>query len=64
MVKERYAQYGVDTDIAIERATSFPISLHCWQGDDVGLYLTGLRLFCTIGPHHGSLPFVIRRLGL
>src|SRR3990172_6050957 len=34
--KERYAQLGVDTDAAIKRLASIPISLHCWQGDDVG----------------------------
>ncbi len=33
--KQTYAQYGVDTEAAIERALSAPISLHCWQGDDV-----------------------------
>ena len=30
-----YASYGIDTDAAIEKALSAPISLHCWQGDDV-----------------------------
>jgi len=34
--KESYAQYGVDTDAALERLTAIPISMHCWQGDDVG----------------------------
>lgn len=30
-----YAEFGVDTDAAIERALNVPISLHCWQADDV-----------------------------
>jgi L-rhamnose isomerase len=34
--KEQFAQFGVDTDQALERLRSVSISLHCWQGDDVG----------------------------
>ena len=34
--KETYAQYGVDADAAMERLARISISLHCWQGDDVG----------------------------
>ncbi len=34
--KQRYAELGVDTDGAMERLSSIAISLHCWQGDDVG----------------------------
>lgn len=33
--KQVYAAYGIDTDGAIESALAAPISLHCWQGDDV-----------------------------
>ena len=33
--KERYAVLGVDTDHAIDTLTSIPLSIHCWQGDDV-----------------------------
>ena len=33
--KEMYAKIGVDTDKAIETLKSVPVSLHCWQGDDV-----------------------------
>lgn len=33
--KERYASIGVDTDAAIAKLKEIPISLHCWQGDDV-----------------------------
>ncbi len=35
VAKERYALLGVDTDIALARLAQIPISLHCWQGDDV-----------------------------
>ena len=33
--RERYAALGVDTDAALARLARVPISLHCWQGDDV-----------------------------
>ena len=33
--RARYAEIGVDTDAALERLASVPVSLHCWQGDDV-----------------------------
>ena len=35
IAKERYAQIGVDTEAAIETLSKVPISMHCWQGDDV-----------------------------
>jgi len=36
MARRRYADLGVDTDKAMGRLGKIPISLHCWQGDDVG----------------------------
>ena len=33
--KKIYAKFGVDTDAAIETLKNQPVSLHCWQGDDV-----------------------------
>jgi len=33
--KTIYASIGVDTDAAIEKMKQIPVSLHCWQGDDV-----------------------------
>lgn len=33
--KAKYAALGVDTDGAIEKLKTVPLSLHCWQGDDV-----------------------------
>ena len=35
LAKERYAAIGVDTDNAVETLEKTPISLHCWQTDDV-----------------------------
>lgn len=36
LAKERYAALGVDCDLAVEGLGKIAISLHCWQGDDVG----------------------------
>ena len=36
IARENYAQLGVDTGAALERLNAVSISLHCWQGDDVG----------------------------
>ncbi len=36
LAKDRYAELGVDVDEALNRLSAIPISLHCWQGDDVG----------------------------
>jgi L-rhamnose isomerase len=35
VAKERYAAIGVDTDKAVQQLESTPLSLHCWQADDV-----------------------------
>ena len=35
LAKARYAEFGIDTDKAIETLERTPISLHCWQADDV-----------------------------
>ena len=34
--KQRYAELGVDSDQAMDRLSKIAVSLHCWQGDDVG----------------------------
>ena len=34
--KKKYAEYGVDTDAAIKALSDVTVSIHCWQGDDVG----------------------------
>jgi len=36
IAKEIYALHGVDTERAMRRLARIAISLHCWQGDDVG----------------------------
>lgn len=33
--KKIYAAYGIDTDDAIKKLKTIPLSVHCWQGDDV-----------------------------
>ena len=35
MAEERYAELGVDTGDALEKLANIPISMHCWQADDV-----------------------------
>lgn len=35
IAKERYARYGIDTEKAIRETADIPVSVHCWQGDDV-----------------------------
>ena len=45
LARERYALTGVDTDRALEKLAQVPLSLHCWQGDDVtGFEATGGEL--------------------
>jgi len=31
-----YAAHGIDAEAVLQQLSSVPISLHCWQGDDVG----------------------------
>ena len=33
--KDQYAAAGVDVEAALARANAIPVSMHCWQGDDV-----------------------------
>ena len=35
VAKEMYAEIGVDIDQALEVLKKIPVSMHCWQGDDV-----------------------------
>ena len=34
--KELYANFGIDTENALEKLGNITVSVHCWQGDDVG----------------------------
>ena len=36
LASERYAAAGVDADAALRKLARVSISIHCWQGDDVG----------------------------
>jgi len=36
IAREQFAALGVDTEAAMKTLETVPISLHCWQGDDVG----------------------------
>jgi L-rhamnose isomerase len=36
LAKERYAAIGVDVEAVLKNLAKVPVSLHCWQGDDVG----------------------------
>ena len=36
LAREQYAGLGVDVDAALAALAAVPISIHCWQGDDVG----------------------------
>lgn len=33
--KQQYAKLGIDTEAAIAKLKEVPLSIHCWQGDDV-----------------------------
>lgn len=35
LAKQRFAEIGVDVEEAIKQLDSVPVSMHCWQGDDV-----------------------------
>ena len=36
LAKDRYQMLGVDVEAALEKLRTIPVSMHCWQGDDVG----------------------------
>lgn len=35
LARQRYAQLGLDTEAALTALREIPVSIHCWQGDDV-----------------------------
>ena len=58
LAKEQYAEWGVDADRALQRLARIAVSMHCWQGDDVGGFeseagLTGGGIMAT-GSHPGK----------
>jgi L-rhamnose isomerase len=36
LARERFGELGIDAEAAIAAADAVPLSIHCWQGDDVG----------------------------
>lgn len=40
IAKDQYAAIGVDTEAAMKTLATVPVSMHCWQGDDVGGFET------------------------
>ena len=40
LARERFGELGIDAEEAIASADSIPLSIHCWQGDDVGGFET------------------------
>jgi len=40
LAREEYAQLGVDTEAALQALSAVALSIHCWQGDDVGGFET------------------------
>jgi L-rhamnose isomerase len=40
LAKEQYAAIGINTDSALRKLAAIPVSMHCWQGDDVGGFET------------------------
>jgi L-rhamnose isomerase (EC 5.3.1.14) len=35
LAKQRYAALGIDVDQVMTQLDGIPVSMHCWQGDDV-----------------------------
>ncbi|UAY96792.1 L-rhamnose isomerase [Dickeya dadantii] len=35
LARERYARLNIDVDAALRQLDQIPVSIHCWQGDDV-----------------------------
>lgn len=39
--QKMYQAWGIDTEKAMEKCAAIPLSLHCWQGDDIGGFEEG-----------------------
>ena len=44
LAKEAFAAYGVDAEAALARVAKIPVSIHCWQGDDIHGFVGGGEL--------------------
>lgn len=42
LAKKTYASFGIDTDKVLEMMKGIQVSIHCWQGDDVTGFETGV----------------------
>ncbi len=56
--RQTYASFDVDVEAAMKALSEIPLSLHCWQGDDVGGFessegLSGGGILAT-GNYHGK----------
>jgi len=63
LAKESYAALGVDVEAALQTLASVPVSLHCWQGDDVGGFESGTGLTGGGIQATGNYPGKARTLG-
>lgn len=55
--KELYSKIGIDTEEALKKLSSLPISMHCWQGDDIDGFEENCELsggIATTGNHFGK----------
>jgi len=57
--KKIYAEAGVDVEKALERLSRIPVSMHCWQGDDVKGFLSDGELSGGIQTT-GNYPYAAR----
>jgi len=55
--KEKYAEIGVDTESVLKTLDAIPVSMHCWQGDDVKGFEGGGEItggIASTGDHPGA----------
>ena len=38
--KNEYLKYGIDVEVAMQKLKEIPVSMHCWQGDDVNGFVS------------------------
>ena len=55
--QKKFAKIGIDTEKVLKDLAKFSISLHCWQGDDVGGFET------TGGASGGMVTWALRAKG-
>jgi len=59
LARKQYKKYGIDTDDVLNKLKDIPISIQCWQGDDVEGFettndiLSGSGILST-GKYHGK----------